>query len=42
MAHVVVATLHQFALAGDISPKVVVDAIQQYGIDPESASSLHT
>jgi pyruvate dehydrogenase E1 component len=42
MAHIVVAVLHQFALAGDLPPSVVADAIDRYGIDPDSTSSLHT
>jgi pyruvate dehydrogenase complex dehydrogenase (E1) component len=41
MPHVVVAVLHQFALAGDIPASVVVDAIRHYDIDPDSPLSLH-
>jgi pyruvate dehydrogenase E1 component len=40
MPHIVVAVLHQFALAGDIPASVVADAIRKYGIDPESPVSL--
>ena len=42
MPHIVVAVLHQFAVAGDIPASVVADAIVRYGIDPDSVSSLHT
>ncbi len=34
-AHIVVATLSQLALRGEVKPEVVHDAINRYGIDPE-------
>ena len=35
--HIVVATLAALAQRGDIKPETVSDAIQRYGIDPDSA-----
>ncbi|HVL81794.1 MAG TPA: pyruvate dehydrogenase (acetyl-transferring), homodimeric type [Actinomycetota bacterium] len=33
--HTVVAALHALALAGDVKPQTVADAIERFGLDPE-------
>ncbi|HVL91158.1 MAG TPA: pyruvate dehydrogenase (acetyl-transferring), homodimeric type [Actinomycetota bacterium] len=40
-AHVVVATLHTLAQAGDAKPQEVMDAIGRYDIDPDAIDPLH-
>ena len=39
--HIVVAVLHNLALAGVIKTEVVTQAIERHGLDPEMAFSLH-
>jgi pyruvate dehydrogenase E1 component len=34
--HIVVATLHALAEEGEVKSEMVVDAINRYGIDPDS------
>ena len=36
-AHIVVATLSQLALRGELKPEAVADAIRRYGINPDLA-----
>jgi pyruvate dehydrogenase E1 component len=33
--HIVVATLSALAVAGDVKPEAVAEAIERYGIDPD-------
>lgn len=39
--HVVVAVLAALAEAGEVEPKVVIDALERYGIDPDAADPFH-
>jgi len=39
--HIVVSVLYQLALAGSIPSTAVEQAINKYGLDPESVSALH-
>jgi pyruvate dehydrogenase E1 component len=38
--NIVVAVLQELAMAGDVKPEVVVDAIKRYGLDPEATTEV--